>query len=142
MQQRWQERYLGNYFAHAMHLEYAEQELICLTAHESELVALPDRELRLMEFLGTDLLLGKKTFVTPDMQNNLFHKFVGSFKPWKYWVLDPNKFIYIKRRSELESEFSLSGNPLVEAMRMSYEREEYVIGFLKAYDYYVQHFQG
>lgn len=135
---KWHERYIRNYSVYVPHLEYAEQELICLTAADNELLTLPGVELRRMEFLNSDVLLGRKKQETAALDDCLVFKFVGSFKPWKYWVLDPSKSVYTKRRSRLEAVFPLAGNQLIEAVRMSYAREEYVTGFLKAYDYYLQ----
>lgn len=136
---KWFERYVGNYSAYGPHLEYAEQELICLTAKDAELLTLPGVEQRITEFLNTDVLMGAKKREEPTLDDCLIFKFVGSFKPWKYWVLDPNKSIYTKHRMLLEATFPLAGNPIIEAVRMSCAREEYAIGFLKAYDYYVNH---
>ncbi|TAJ82272.1 MAG: hypothetical protein EPO42_01370 [Gallionellaceae bacterium] len=136
---RWIERYLRNYSEMGAHLEYAEQELICLTAAESELISLPGIELRQMEFLGLNVLLGEEPLSIPDLRDKLIYKVVGSLKPWKYWVLDPRKAIYTRKRAELEAEFPLSGNRLIEAERMLCSREDYWIGFLKAYDRYTQY---
>jgi hypothetical protein len=68
------------------------------------------------------------------VDNLAYFKFVGSFKPWKYWVLDPNKAVYTKRRALLETRFPLSGRPIIEKFRLESIRPEWPLAFLKEYD--------
>lgn len=132
---QWPERLLENYYKYHAHLRYAEQELMCLTAEEAELVELPGTELRVTPFLGLDVLYGQKPGLSiTDVEKSLFFKFVGSFKPWKYWVLDPDKHVYLKRRALLEAVLPLSGNPLIESMRISAANPNWPPAFQRAYD--------
>jgi hypothetical protein len=121
------------------HLTYAEQELMCLTAIEGEIIPLRGLDQRITPFLGLEVLLGRENRISPScIDDCLFFKFVGTIKPWKYWVLDPNKSLYTKRRAMLEEKFSLSGIPLIEKNRVSIPNETYLLQFLKAYDIYIQ----
>ncbi len=136
--QKWHERLLGNYLKFMPDLNYAEQELMCLTAEQSEIMPLPSVESRITPFLGLDVLLGKaEQLHFSCLDNCLFFKFVGSLKPWKYSVLDPNKFIYTKRRAELEARFPLLGIPVIERHRSAFQ-EEWALAFLKSYDVFLQ----
>ena len=131
----WYNRYVSNYLACQSYLKYAEQELICLTATEGELIPLPGFDRRITPFLGLEVFYGKaERLPTSCAEESLFFKFVGSLKPWKYWVLDPNKSLYTRRRAVLEEKFQLSGIPLIERNRMSAPREDYIATFMKAYD--------
>jgi lipopolysaccharide biosynthesis glycosyltransferase len=136
--QKWHPRLLGNYLKFMSHLNYAEQELMCLTAENEEILPLPLMESRITPFLGLDVLLGKAEPIHFScLDDCLFFKFVGSLKPWKYSVLDPNKFIYIKRRAELEARFPLSGIPVIERHRSAFQ-QEWALAFLKSYDVFLQ----
>ena len=131
----WHERFIGNYLKFIAELKYAEQELICLTAEEGEILPLPFIERRITPFLGVNVLNGSAPPLPIScLKDCIFFKFVGSFKPWKYWVLDPNKSIYTKRRAELEAQFPLAGINIIEQYRASLPREDWALGFLKAYD--------
>ncbi len=132
---QWYPRYIGNYMRWQSKLQYAEQELICLTAAEGELRALPDATDINIRFLGADVLNGKAQRMTPSIAEDcVFFKFAGSFKPWKYWVLDPNKSIYIRRRQLMENIFEISPNPLIEKHRKYAMRDDWELAFLKAYE--------
>jgi lipopolysaccharide biosynthesis glycosyltransferase len=136
--QKWYERVVGNYLKYMPHLHYAEQELMCLTAEPGEILPLPLANERKTPFLGLDVLLGKAVQMDFScLDNSLFFKFVGSLKPWKYSVLDPNKFIYTRRRAILESQFQLAGIPIIERHRNAI-KEEWALAFLKSYEVYLQ----
>jgi hypothetical protein len=134
----WQSRYIHNYSVFYQHLLYAEQELMCLTALEGELVALPGAESVVVAQLNGDVLYGKSERL-PDTyaEKCVSFKFGGSIKPWKYWVLDPNKSIYTRRRALLESWCVLASNPLIEKNRAMTIRQEWPLDFLKAFDFYL-----
>ena len=141
-------QYLASYFSQRLlhfygqlveHLEYAEQELICLTATGGELVALPRADERITPFLNMDVLAG----MAPPLPANstedcVFFKFVGGLKPWKYWVLDPNKVLFTRRRAALEAHFGLRGWELVRRHRHAVQHHEhYRVLFLEFYERYM-----
>ncbi|GEM_PF-2460105 len=131
----WSERFLAHYEILRTRLEYAEQELICLTAQPHELLALPGAARRTTPFLGLDVLLGEAAPLPESATRDcLFFKFVGSFKPWKYWVLDPNKALYTRRRAALEQHFDLGKFSLVHDYRNQGGSDEFRLAFLEAYD--------
>jgi lipopolysaccharide biosynthesis glycosyltransferase len=136
--QKWHERLLGNFLKFMPDLNYAEQELMCLTAEQGEIMPLTSADKRITPFLGLDTLLGQaEQMHISCLEDCLFFKFVGSLKPWKYSVLDPNKSIYTKRRAELEVRFPLSGIPVIEQHRSKFN-EEWASAFQKAYDVFLQ----
>ena len=138
VQADWHHRLMANYRRFLPHLRYGEQEIICLTAGETELLDLPQGPKREIAFLNTDALLGTAPTSIAMTDDCLFFKFCGSFKPWKYWVLDPRKSIYTALRAEFETLFALSGHPLIERHRQSVDKEEWLYGFLRAYDIFLQ----
>lgn len=136
---KWHDRYIGNYSKFQSYLTYAEQELMCLTATEGEIISLPGAGQRITPFLGLDVLTGKENRIASScLDDCVYFKFVGSIKPWKYWVLDPNKSIYTRQRAILEKNFNLSEIPLIERSRISKLSEDHYLGFLRAYDFYLQ----
>jgi hypothetical protein len=141
--ERYRAAYFGDRLLHLYRqlvefLGYAEQELICLTATEGELLALPRGDERITPFLGLDVLLGQaEPLPEASMRECVFFKFVGGLKPWKYWVLDPNKALYTRRRAALEQHFALSGSQLVMKHRHLVGHEDYRVAFLEAYDHYL-----
>jgi hypothetical protein len=138
LESAWQKKFLDNYSQFTRYLNYAEQELMCLCSAEGEIMALPGMKQRITPFLGLEVLRHKtQPLELSVLQDCLFFKFVGSLKPWKYWVLDPNKFIYLKRRSLLEAKFPLNGVPAIERHRTSCNRDEWASEFLRAYDSYL-----
>jgi hypothetical protein len=134
----WVERLLINYRHCAPSLLYAEQELICLTAKLDELIALPGIEERYTPFLGLESLRDDAAlWPTESAQDCLFFKIVGTLKPWKYWVLDPNKRLWTCRRDLLERVFPLGNFALIETNRHTVTHEGFRQAFLKQYDAYL-----
>lgn len=143
----WSKRYLDNYLKYIKILKYAEQELMCATSTNQEILNLPLGNDRMNVFLSMDSferIQVKKI----DIERSIFYKCYGSFKPWKYFVLDPNKFVYTSVRELLEQQFPLAGNPLIEKNRLLFP-DNWSIGFLKSYEKHIsmmgsrvlQHFQ-
>lgn len=131
----WHERFLAGCMAWHEHLRYAEQELICLLAKPYELRALPFAEQRCALFLGLERLLGQAPWPQPQLaDDSVFFKIVGSIKPWKQWVLDPLKAIYLQRRQALEAVFPLTGLALIERHRQHCSHEPWRQGFYQAYE--------
>jgi hypothetical protein len=134
----WYTRYIDHYNRWLPHLRYAEQELICLTAAEGELRALPAADDLHVRTLGVDVLNGvKERLPLRDADDCVFFKFAGSLKPWKYWVLDPNKAIYTARRQTMEEQFVVSGYGLIEKHRELATRADWVRTFQQGYELYL-----
>ena len=136
----WYDRLSANFVKFGPHLIYAEQELACLSAEEDELLHLPGTNDRHTPFLGLERLQGTAAPWSESCNRDcLFFKIVGSVKPWKYWVLDPNKAAYTRRRAVLEAEFPLSGIALIERHRTSAlpSPADWPAAFLRAYDTYL-----
>lgn len=131
----WFERYISNYNLFNSNLKYAEQELICLTAEENELINLPESSNIKILFLGTDQLKEKKiNEIYLEVDNSVYFKFAGSFKPWKYWVLDPYKALYLIRRKKMENYHSINNIELIEKNRIFSNNIDWNLGFLKNYE--------
>ena len=82
-------------------LKMPEQDLIDLTLGKDELFPIYD-----LPFISSDLtlfanLLNKNIIVSDDLKDYAIFKFVGSFKPWFLWVLNPDKQIFLKRVAEV-----------------------------------------
>lgn len=134
----WYSRYIDNYSRWQKLLRYAEQELICLTALEGELRALPSADDIHVRTLGVDVINGvKERLPLSDADDCVFFKFAGSLKPWKYWVLDPNKGIYTARRQTMEEQFVVSGYGLIEKHRELATRADWVRTFQQGYELYL-----
>jgi hypothetical protein len=134
----WYRRYIAKYSQWQKQLRYAEQELICLTATEGELRALPAADDIHVRTLGVDVLNGvKERLPLSDADDCVFFKFAGSVKPWKYWVLDPDKAIYTARRQTMEEQFVVSGYGLIERHRELATRADWVRTFQKWYELYL-----
>ena len=132
----WHNRYVDNYNQYCNNLEYAEQELMCITSKIDEIINLPLGNERLNIFLSMDTLAAKNEIINQEnIQKSIFFKCYGSFKPWKYFVLDPNKYVFTKKRARLEKDFQSTGNQLIEKNRIEF-RIEWGLGFLKAFDLY------
>lgn len=130
----WFARYTQNFSHWKGKLRYAEQELICLTAAEGELRALPSVDDIHVRTLSTDVLNGEKQrLAASDAEDCVFFKFAGSLKPWKYWVLDPNKGIFVDRCLRMEKLFAISGNGLIEKYREEAPRSDWVRIFQQSY---------
>lgn len=128
----WYARFLQNYISFHSNLTYAEQELMCLTAIDGEILELP-RGGRITPFLGLEPLLQPSNVVF-DSDDFVYFKFVGSLKPWKYWVLDPTKAAWTRRRALLEEEFPLSQYTLINRNRHAVNHEGLRRAFLETYD--------
>lgn len=136
--QGWFRRYTKNFELLSSRLTYAEQELICLTADGGEL-----RTLGLMDEVHTKqlsnaVLEGRQAPLQyGETDDCALFKFTGSFKPWKYWVLDPDKRLYSIRRAALESEFQLTGIPLIEKHREHATRPDWIRAFQQSYERHI-----
>lgn len=136
----WYDRLSTNFLKFSPHLAYAEQELACLSAEEDELLEFPSAADRATPLLGLERLQGTAPPWPKSCDRDcLFFKIIGSVKPWKYWVLDPNKAVYTRRRAALETEFPLSGIALIEKHRTSVlpSQTDWPAAFARAYDTYL-----
>lgn len=110
------EKYLAAYATYRNSLQYAEQDLFCLVLSEGELsdfsdswikchidMAAPESWSRLDAY--EEIYAGR---------NCLYLKHIGSFKPWKRWVLHPAKSIYLREQHKLEK---LVGTEAFSALR-------------------------
>jgi lipopolysaccharide biosynthesis glycosyltransferase len=97
------ERFLAAYETYRNSLQYAEQDLLCLALTESELCAFSDEWLR----CHIDLASPEGWYKFDEYEeiyvnrNSLYMKHIGSFKPWKKWVLHPAKSIYLRELHNL-----------------------------------------
>jgi lipopolysaccharide biosynthesis glycosyltransferase len=131
----WNTRYLDAYPRLHQFLRYAEQELICLMAQPEELVDLPVKDPLQFHFLSESVLNGSRTPLPRTQADDcIFFKFKGSIKPWKYWVLDPDKAIYTRRRQRMEQVFPIAGGQVIESERFSCMHNEWAAQFLMVYD--------
>jgi len=97
------ERYLTAYETYRNSLQYAEQDLLCLVLTEGELNAFPEKEVIFhidMASTGSWAELGAYEEIYAN-RNCLYLKHIGSFKPWKKWVLHPAKSIYLREQHKL-----------------------------------------
>lgn len=130
----WDKKYLDNYVKYLKILKYAEQELMCITSTDEEILNLPLASERYNIFLSMNWFESQNPSPNKsDIDKSIFYKCYGSFKPWKYFVLDPNKFVFTAIRDLLEKQFPLTGNPLIEKNRLLFPNN-WSVGFLKAYD--------
>ena len=135
----WHGRLLNNYLQHHSLLKAADEELIYLTAGEGELVPLPDGDKMHYPILGAAVLDGSAQALPASYADrSVLIKFGGSLKPWKYWVLDPNKAIYLRRRQLLQDLLPLSEIPLIEKNRSAALRQEWPLAFQQAYENYLR----
>jgi hypothetical protein len=117
-------------------LQYAEQDLMCITSVNGEIINIPRADQKFLIFLTIDTIMGKNKLIeSKDLESSIFYKHCGSFKPWKYNVLDLNKSAFTKRRVLLEKKFQLTGNKLIELNRIDF-RPDWSLAFLKAFDYH------
>lgn len=135
---QWDRRYLAAYQAWHGILRYAEEELICLVSQSHELTDLPRKGQLKVHALGPNVLHGVCPPLPDDIADEgVYFKFMGSIKPWKYWVLDPDKAIYTRRRQRLEAVFTLGGRALIESQRRACLRPEWIESYQIAYDAYL-----
>ena len=89
-------------------LQMPEQDLINSTIGEKELFAIQDIPHRLADLTKFAKLLNLGILGLKDLkgQYSLF-KFVGSFKPWHLWVVNPDKQIFLGRIAEISGHLDL-----------------------------------
>ena len=134
----WAARYLAAYAQNRAILSLAEQELMCMVCRPDELVDAGMAGQMVNHTLGDEVLRGRRPALPASAADEgIYFKFIGSIKPWKYWVLDPDKAIYSRRRKRLEAVFPLAGRPLIEAQRRSCLRPEWIEAYQLAYDAYL-----
>jgi lipopolysaccharide biosynthesis glycosyltransferase len=84
-------------------LIYAEQDLLCLTLGEGELGALAEHDAR----HHIDMADQASWYRMPEYEalvaagDYLYLKHIGSFKPWKKWILHPAKALYLRALARL-----------------------------------------
>jgi lipopolysaccharide biosynthesis glycosyltransferase len=92
-------RLIQNFDKHREELVYAEQELLCLTLENDELVAMRDHYKRHhIDLFDAEWSKSEEHFKVYVARDYLYMKHTGSFKPWKKWVLHPAKSIFLKER--------------------------------------------
>lgn len=101
------ERLLANFNTYREQLVYAEQDLLCLTLQGSELTAFSEDALRRhIDLASPDWQAVAEDTRLYSSRDFVYIKHVGSFKPWKKWVLHPSKGIFLKERSTLSRQLS------------------------------------
>lgn len=134
----WADRYMAAYEQHRAILSLAEQELMCMVCQPHELRDLVRAGQVINHTLGDEVLRGRRAALPSSAADDcIYFKVIGSIKPWKYWVLDPDKAVYSRRRKLLEDVFPLAGRPLIEAQRKSCIRTEWIEAYQMAYDAYL-----
>jgi lipopolysaccharide biosynthesis glycosyltransferase len=97
-------------------LQYAEQDLLCLTLRGDELKALPETGPRChIDLAGTESWQQIAAHLgLYESGRHVYIKHVGSFKPWRRWVLHPSKAIFLREQEALAA---LIGNDGLQALR-------------------------
>lgn len=92
-------------------LQMPEQDLVNLTIGEDELFPIYDFPNKISDLVLYAELLSKGITSAEDLARECaLFKFVGSFKPWHYWVTNPDKQIFLKRVSDVSDALDI---PLV-----------------------------
>lgn len=86
-------------------LIYGEQDLLCLLLREGELSAFDERDDRLHINMNLDdsWLRCAEYEAAYAAKDYFYLKHIGSFKPWKKWILHPAKAIYLRERERLRA---------------------------------------
>lgn len=96
------ERLIANFNDYRERLVYAEQDLLCLTLKDGELTAFAEAGLRChIDLAAQDWQPAEEHARVHANRNCFYIKHVGSFKPWKKWVLHPSKAIFLKEKNAL-----------------------------------------
>jgi hypothetical protein len=124
------DRLISKYHTFKDGLIWAEQDLLCLTAREGELLNLNFEEPILIEQLS---IQGCWDAAPSQAETALFmlYKITGTLKPWKYWVLDPKKKFYLKRRNEVLSGLDLNKYSVVKENRLKITHQPLYQAFLE-----------
>lgn len=97
-------------------LMYAEQDLLCLVLQEGELCAFDARDDR----HHIDMADQGTWYRMPEYEQRwrgkdyFYIKHVGSFKPWKKWILNPAKGLYLRQFEALRP---LLGDAILDSLR-------------------------
>ena len=103
-------------------LMYADQELVLLSLSDDECGDLPFGQERVTRALAAQLQ-DWRSWSYADLNNSIFNKVIGTLKPWKLWVLDPNKRFFLRKSRDFASILDLGIYPAVQEARMSgYEK--------------------
>jgi hypothetical protein len=96
------DRLVSNFKRYRERLIYAEQDLLCLTLEGAELSTFPECGPRChIDLASGDWGVGKQHERLYESRDFFYIKHVGSFKPWKKWVLHPSKAIFLRERRKL-----------------------------------------
>ncbi len=110
--------YKQSYEALKTFLVYAEQELLKITLGDGVIIELPfGGERKLFELTGDVVCNMPPLIKNSELQNSILYKCVGTFKPWKYWVLDPNKKFWLELIAPIEEALNLRENQLIQMQR-------------------------
>jgi lipopolysaccharide biosynthesis glycosyltransferase len=110
------ERFLAEFHATRDRLQYAEQDLLCLTLRGDELQTIPESGRRCRIDLA-DIESWSKVVEHQELHTSgdyFYIKHIGSFKPWRRWVLHPSKSIFLREQAALAA---LIGNDGLQAIR-------------------------
>lgn len=90
------ERFISCYLRHRESLVYAEQEILCIALDEDELGQFQECGPRYhIDMAISDWSQSSKDVSFYKHRKYLYMKHIGSFKPWKKWVLHPSKAIFL-----------------------------------------------
>ncbi|MFP5392251.1 MAG: hypothetical protein ACLGI6_12015 [Gammaproteobacteria bacterium] len=110
------ERFVQGFHAFKHELAYGEQDLMCLTLREDELSDFGERDDRHhIDMAGPDTWFRMPEYERLYASGDHFYiKHVGSFKPWKKWVLHPAKGLYLRQFEALRP---LLGGAVIDSLR-------------------------
>jgi lipopolysaccharide biosynthesis glycosyltransferase len=98
------DRLISAFTLHRDKLIYAEQDLLCLILTDDELSAFHECGVRChIDLAGLDGWKVIEHYESLYLSRDFFYiKHVGSFKPWKKWVVHPSKAIFLRERKNVE----------------------------------------
>jgi lipopolysaccharide biosynthesis glycosyltransferase len=118
---------------HQSQLVYAEQDLLCLLLEEGQLIEFDNKDELVCENLTLDGLINDERSEGIG-GNYCFYKVAGTLKPWKYWVLDPKKEFYLRRRLRLCAHVEIDSYGIIGVNRHSVNHLALAKAFLEVND--------
>lgn len=99
------QRIVAGFEHYREHLVYGEQDLLCLLLREGELVSFAERDDRVHIDMADDASWQRMaSYEAAWAAKDYFYlKHIGSFKPWKKWILHPAKSLYLREREALRA---------------------------------------
>lgn len=129
------ETFYKNYIYYRHTLIYPDQELLAICLDPTEVIRLTELESNpiYIRYLWPDYFVRKREPILSSKDFALY-KNAGLLKPWQYFVLDPEKSLYISRRNDLSEKINLDGNVSIENARELIPRKDILIAGCKLYE--------